>query len=337
VAKDDRGSSVYDYYASRAELSKESISSLATCWARRVDDDRSLSRDPRRNGATKYQDKIGEQEKLGLPLLVEELRLNRPLRPTIEGWFSLGVDFELERPWFSRDDNLLHALDNPVRKDRLFGAPFMAASSWKGLLRWACLQGHTAEEMKAGRGKRVSERSPGWVIHLFGNDRTEEEEFVRGALAFRPTWFRPGSDESGTRVLDFELINPHRRTSSRERKGRGHQNDRNSGGRGRRDRPRTNPITFEVVPVGARGSLELLYAPFQRLPERDEKTTFQSLFSAIEKLLTTYGFSARRSSGWGRAKIRSWWIAGVGGERKLNSLSDCLAELHMVRYHGGEG
>ena len=51
--------------------------------------------------------------------------------------FGIEVSFTLETPWYSKDDRPFHVLDNPVRKDRVFGVPFMSAASWKGLLRWA--------------------------------------------------------------------------------------------------------------------------------------------------------------------------------------------------------
>lgn len=52
-------------------------------------------------------------------------------------WFAIDVSFRLTSPWYSKDDRPLHVLVNPVRKDRVFGVPFMSAASWKGLLRWA--------------------------------------------------------------------------------------------------------------------------------------------------------------------------------------------------------
>lgn len=62
-------------------------------------------------------------------------------------YLALRVDFEL-LTWYSKDDRVFHVLDNPVRKDRVFGMPFMAAASWKGMLRWAC-------RMQAGLRKHL--------------------------------------------------------------------------------------------------------------------------------------------------------------------------------------
>lgn len=51
-------------------------------------------------------------------------------------WFAIDVSFTLKSPWYSKDDRPLHVLDNPVRKDRVFGVPFMSAASRILSRRW---------------------------------------------------------------------------------------------------------------------------------------------------------------------------------------------------------
>lgn len=204
-------------------------------------------------------------------------------------WLAFLVDFELLTPWYSKDDRIFHLLDNPVRKDRVFGVPFMAASSWKGMLRWVCrmqdgLQKHFAA------GKQVADwTDPDWILHLFGNEKGEGEEFSRGALVFYPTWF----DKIG-----FEVINPH----SREH------------------RAGTQPIYYEVVPPGAKGTLSLLYAPWPGMSHSAQSgDVLPKLLEAVETLLTTYGISAKRTVGWGTAKILKWWaFHKMHGSREEN-------------------
>ncbi len=210
--------------------------------------------------------------------LPKGLDLDRAPPVVSNRWAYLEVGFTLLSPWYSKDDRPFHVLDNPVRKDRVFGVPFMAAASWKGLLRWACrmeagLLGHLNEL----GGRMGGWDEPDWIVHLFGNERAEGEEFSRGALQFFPTWF----DRIG-----FEVINPH----SREKKAG------------------TQPIVYEVVPAGTTGRLRLLYAP---APGRETPpATLANLTRAIEKLLTVYGFSAKRTAGWGLAEIQSWSVSG---------------------------
>lgn len=179
----------------------------------------------------------------------------------VEDWIGIEVKFTLETPWYSRDDRPFHVLDNPVRKDRVFGVPFMAPASWKGLLRWACHMRQLDNEL---------------IHHLFGNEKGETEDFQRGALAFYPTWFDR---------LGFEVINPHSRET----------------------RAGTKPIYYEVVPVGATGTLSLLYAP---LPGRQDGSlraaAVRELIYAVDDLLRVYGISAKRTVGWGTAKPEKW-------------------------------
>jgi len=226
-----------------------------------------------------YMERASSAAGLELPA---DLRLDATFESLVDPcWIGLDVAFELETPWYSKDDRPFHVLDNPVRKDRVFGVPLMAAASWKGLLRWSCrltagLQGH----IEKNSGKLDGWKDPDWLLHLFGNEKSEQERFHRGALAFYPTWFSQ---------VGFEVINPH----SRER------------------RAGTQPIYYEVVPVGAEGTLRLLYAP---LPgdEGAPADALASLVDAVEALLTTYGFSAKRTAGWGTASVQRWTAQRTG-------------------------
>ncbi len=191
-------------------------------------------------------------------------------------WLAIEINFKLLSPWYSKDDCPFHVLDNPVRKDRVFGVPFMSAASWKGLLRWACrMQAGLQEHLQRHGGKMNDWSDPDWIIHLFGNEKGEKKDFLRGALAFYPTWF----DKVG-----FEVINPH----------------------SRKTRAGTQPILYEVVPPGTAGVLRLLYAP---LPDDDglgaaaRIDALRKLLDAAEQLLTVYGFSAKRTAGWGIAEV----------------------------------
>jgi len=213
-------------------------------------------------------------------------------------WLALQVDFALLTPWYSKDDRVFHLMDNPVRKDRVFGVPFMAASSWKGMLRWACrMQAGLREHFEVG--KRFEDwADPDWILHLFGNEKGEGEEFSRGALAFYPTWF----DRIG-----FEVINPH----SRER------------------RAGTQPIYYEVVPPGVKGTLTLLYAPWPGIkPVAKAEEVLPKLLEAIEALLTTYGISAKRTVGWGTAEVGKWRaFHKTGGNVEKNNRADLEQEV----------
>ncbi|MGO9059334.1 MAG: RAMP superfamily CRISPR-associated protein [Candidatus Binataceae bacterium] len=123
--------------------------------------------------------------------------------PPDPSWVRFDIKFKVETPWYSKDDRLFHVLDNPVRKDRVFGVPFMSAASWKGLLRWACrMQASLGERPREPGQKRDGRREPAWITHLFGNEKGEEEHFQQGALAFYAT----GSRGSGLRLSTHTAV-----------------------------------------------------------------------------------------------------------------------------------
>lgn len=234
---------------------------------------------PRKEEARQFYMDVVQQvsAKKGGFVLPPDLNLD-PWPPTLlhDSWLALEVDFELLTPWYSKDDRPFHVLDNPVRKDRVFGVPFMTAASWKGMLRWACRMQAGLREHFAN-GKRFEDwHDPDWILHLFGNEKGEEKEFHQGALVFSPTCFNK---------VGFEVINPHSRAR----------------------RAGTQPIVYEVVPPGATGKLHLLYAPWPGMEPVAKAAQFlPHLLQAVEQLLTGYGISAKRTVGWGTAKITQW-------------------------------
>jgi len=246
----------------------------------------------------RYQQRA-TQPTLSLPA---QLRVDEPPTCLLPGWLAIQIDFELKAPWYSKDDRPLHVLPNPVRKDRVFGVPFMSAASWKGLLRWSCrmehgLLGHLAKH----DGKLDGWSDPPWIVHLFGNAKDEDEDFSRGALQCFPTWF----DKVG-----FEVINPHDRAR----------------------RAGTQPIVYEVVPPGRKATLHLLYAPAPGRAEAHELDVADALgrlLEATRKLLNVYGFSAKRTAGWGIAEIQSAEIRSKSATKKgtVDALKAALREL----------
>lgn len=106
------------------------------------------------------------------------------------GSWAIQFRFRLRTPYLSRDEELFHVIDNPVRAEPLWGLPFVASTSWKGLLR---------DAVSTGGG--LADDDPR-VQRLFGNPRAAEKDFLQGRLRFFPTFF----DKRG-----LEIINPHDR------------------------------------------------------------------------------------------------------------------------------
>ncbi len=208
-------------------------------------------------------------------------------------WF-LQFKFTLAKPYISHDDEPYYLIDNPVTKDMVFGLPLVRPSSWKGNLR------------------SVLRLCKGWnddapeMIRLFGNPKRAESDFNAGRLEFYPSFFYR---------IGLEIINPHDRAR----------------------RVGKNPILLECVPAGAQGTFSLLYVPFDLIGQADAvqqaQEDLQRVAEAVREMMLTYGFSAKRSSGYGTAKDE---IVGKvrtrADEKTLTRLSQLAQEVQNVRF-----
>ncbi len=180
--------------------------------------------------------------------------------------FVLQFTFSLAQPYISRDEQDFYIIDNPVRKDKIFGLPYVASTSWKGSLRAALWQlGHKAESEP--------------VRHLFGNEKSTDdpERFRSGCLYFFPTFFTTKS---------LEIINPH------DRKQRVGKN------------PilfesvpigATGLFTLLYVPFDLVGKDE-------EVTRAQVAGDLQLLISGLRAMFRDYGFGAKTRSGFGLAK-----------------------------------
>lgn len=234
------------------------------------------------------------------------LELNEIDISALPEW-SWAIEFPitLASPFISKDDIPLYIIDNPVRKDKVFGVPFTSAMAWKGNLRWTMMK--TQLETKADKPDKFAETRLRHDL-LFGNEKGFEEKETKGwakyvnglcpdavekyqammkkqfegkdnpnfagMLYFYPTFWDK---------IDLEVINPHNRKTK-------------AGG---------NVIYFETVPAGSQGMFRLLYVPLHRLglAEKDFwEAVWQDLedvAKGLEAMMTKYGFSAKKSSGYG--------------------------------------
>ena len=210
--------------------------------------------------------------------------------------FFLQFKFFLSTPFISRDDEEFYICDNPVRKDKVFKVPMVSGSSWKGNMRW--MAGKDIELKTEKPNEKLLKRIQ--LVKLFGNENEAEERYFnfllsqemvekfkkeikrwtnngglkRGRLNFYPTFFNR---------IGLEVINPH----------------------DRKTKAGTQPIYIESVPEGAVGTFSLLYMPFDLMgrPEGDVKNEvikdMEAILPAIKRMMLTYGFSAKKSSGFG--------------------------------------
>ncbi|MDF0590975.1 RAMP superfamily CRISPR-associated protein [Candidatus Methanocrinis natronophilus] len=228
------------------------------------------------------------------------------------GSWSLQFKFTLRKPYISRDDTDFYILDNPVKKEKVFKVPYVAPSQWKGALRSAMVlelakdcplqpedfaqrrfrmavlfgdeKGEEPRSIKGlakyldeKGGEEASEIYRQLVKQCFNGEPNESLPHHRGCLHFYPTYF----DQIG-----LEVINPHQRDT----------------GAGKL------PIYFECVPDGAEGTFTLLYVPLRgpEISHEDAKKhasqDLEVVAEGIRAMMTTYGFGAKTSSGFGVAR-----------------------------------
>jgi CRISPR-associated protein Cmr2 len=263
-------------------------------------------------------------------------------------WF-LQFTFTLAKPWISKDDDPFYVAEsvNPVRKDKVFKVPMMSAASWKGLLRWTAMHTRLVLKKDALSPEEFAQERFVQTL-LFGDEKGEEpgqtkdfaayldalkpearQEYERllrayyelkpddplphhsGRLMFYPTFFDR---------IDVEVINPH----------------------SRRTRAGTHPIYLECVPAGARGTFSLLYVPFDLIGKEDAeiqkqaREDLQQVAEGLQGTFLTYGFSAKRSSGYGVAKneIENFKFATCAQTiaRESAELSQLAQEVNDVRF-----
>ncbi|MDF2956814.1 MAG: CRISPR-Cas system type III CSM-effector complex subunit Csm3 [Candidatus Alkanophagales archaeon MCA70_species_1] len=252
--------------------------------------------------------------------LIKELGINDPQNPpNLPYSVLIKIKFRLRKPYISKDDEEFYITENPICKDKFFKIPIIRSSSWKGALRWVALN-TLLSKLPSDKYMAFGERAK--LIRLFGNEKDKIEQFLddifnekyssdnprktvsqeffeyilnkkyvnkggngRGRLIFYSTFF------SG---IGLDIIAPHKRKTKTVKV----------------------PIMFEVVPVipASKGTFILLYIPFdilhskERLEEEVPKD-LELLKETIPKMLLEYGFSAKKTSGYGVVEDEiEFWI-----------------------------
>ncbi|RJP72906.1 MAG: CRISPR-associated protein [Candidatus Abyssobacteria bacterium SURF_17] len=265
--------------------------------------------------------------------------------------FFIQIGFVLEKPYISRDDDRFYYYENSIKREKVFKIPMVAATSWKGNLRWTATKLLT-EEMEEGKvtpmqfaewrlqlrllfGPEKGDEGPeakdlarylkeagGAQAHdcykklcidhfaTLGVNSLDESPHHKGHLYFYPTHFNG---------IALEVINP----------------------RQRKTRTGTLPIYFECVPAGAKGSFSLLYAPIGLIglePTVQRSIAKLALLRTLEALchmMRTYGFSAKKTSGYGVAceefvKDQQSFIAGINGKYLPREFADLTRDSREI-------
>ncbi len=188
-------------------------------------------------------------------------------RLPVGSWF-LQLDFTLAKPYVSKDDEAFYIIDNPVKKEKVFRVPYVAAPTWKGNLR---------EALRLARGWHDDSEE---MRVLFGNEREANHDFHAGRLGFFPTYFDR---------IDLEVLNPHSRRT------------------GAGTLPIYLEVV-PTGSSGTIGVLYVPFDQLSETDDircQSAQTLFEPLAQGIEYLLSDLGLAAKKSSGFGVASPES--------------------------------
>lgn len=180
--------------------------------------------------------------------------------------FLIRFTFTLAQPYISRDEQDFYIIDNPVRKDKIFGLPYVASTSWKGSLRAAFWQLGYKDKSNAAR-------------HLFGNEKNSDDpkDLQAGCLYFYPTFFTSKS---------LEIINPQDR---KQRVGKNPIPFESV------PKDTSGVFTLLYIPFDLIGKDE-------QETRNQIGEELQTVARGLQAMFRTYGFGAKTSSGFGLAK-----------------------------------
>ncbi len=257
--------------------------------------------------------------------------------------FAIWLEFKLDAPYFSKDDDEFYIIQNPVLKETNFKVPMIRGSGWKGALAHAFRK--LFNENPSNNRKKIES-----FLRIFGagsENIKEIENYVFGKnqsikdvkkklLSFM--LFELGLEISKADIEYIENIQTRRGlidilkqklSKKLERltilpiefqthKGRAvfyptyfdslsleaiNPHDR-------KKRAGTQPIYYEVVPKGTKGIFQLIYLPFDAVLRKDDEIKneveedLKNLAKAIEKL-SHLGIGAKTKLGWGTFEVEN--------------------------------
>lgn len=195
------------------------------------------------------------------------------LKALPSSFWLIHISFVLKTPYTSRDDlePFLYKeeeKENAIVRDKLTGLAIVTPTTWKGHLRYAAEKVEWDEEEKEVIIKR-----------LFGTS-AKDDSILKGRLHFFPTFFEEND-------VSVDVITPLNRI--------------------KRKPSRRGPIFFEIIKSKGSGDFYVLYVPYPKSNDAEEKvarTDLKFLDKALNLMFYTYGFSAMKTSGYGTISER---------------------------------
>jgi CRISPR-associated protein Cmr2 len=217
----------------------------------------------------------------------------------------IKISFTLKKPYTSKDEGEFHIIagkifENPIVRDKLTGLPMVRPSTWKGHLRYAAGMVEWGEVEK----KKLIKR-------LFGSETAEgeDDETSKGRLYFFPTFFEGETER--------DVITPLKRDT--------------------RTPTKKGPIPLEVIKPGKNGDFYLLYLPYPKgkdFKEDEIKEDLEFLSETLKLMFYTYGFSAKKTSGFGIIKDLQDKNVEIYPEDKKSIFSILYTKVNKTVNHG---
>lgn len=225
------------------------------------------------------------------------------------------IPFKLKKPYTSKDEGEFHVItngndikifENPIVRDKFLGCPMVRPSTWKGHMRFAAERVELPEVASNERKRKAILR------RLFGSE-PEDEDNLKGRLHFFPTFFSDDAERDIITPLDRQTRTPVQRKS---------------------------PIALEVMKAGKSGDFYLLYVPYPRgnvIGEEHLREDLTFLVEALKLMLYTYGFSAKKTSGFGVIERRLdkgvVWIKTRTGKKEgtFSEIGELTGRLNELR------
>ena len=181
----------------------------------------------------------------------------------------LKIKFTLKKPYTSKDEGEFHIIDgqpfyNPIIRDKFTGLPMVKPTTWKGHLRFSAKM---VEDKDNNKSIEIIDR-------LFGGE-SGSNNAKRGRLYFFPTFFKGESKR--------DVITPIKRDTRTPAEGK-------------------SPVNIEVMGKGDGGEFNLLYLHCPKANDYSEtqiQEDLEILAKSLELMFYTYGFSAKKTSGFG--------------------------------------
>ncbi|AZR74755.1 hypothetical protein BBF96_00160 [Anoxybacter fermentans] len=218
----------------------------------------------------------------------------------------IKISFTLKKPYISKNEGEFHIVyvkekdkkevkifENPIVRDKFTGLSVVRPTAWKGHLRFA------AEMVKKDETEKKK-----IIRRLFGS-KTDEDEALKGRLYFFSTFFRNESER--------DVITPLKRDT-------------------RTPVPKRAPINLELMKIGAKGELYLLYFPYpkgENYKDREVEEDLKFLAEALKLMFYTYGFSAKKTAGFG--------VVDPIDEDKIEIVPENFKEYFSVIYRLHDG